>query len=113
MGPAFRAQTPDGQYAIVEFLSFYERKAAHMFLYFVLIGLLLLALRPLLRSNGRLASAAAGLCAVLAALDEFHQTFVPGRAGMPRDVAVDMAGAACFLLLWWLVRRVWLSYRAR
>lgn len=28
-----------------------------------------------------------------AALDEFHQTFVEGRTGTPRDVLVDMGGA--------------------
>lgn len=106
----FRNQTPEGKYAVVEFLSFYERKAAHMFLYFVLIALLLLALRLFLASPIRQAGIAAGLCTSLAALDEFHQTFVPGRSGHPRDVMVDLAGAACFLLLWWLIRRVWISY---
>lgn len=28
-----------------------------------------------------------------AALDEFHQTFVEGRTGTPRDVLIDMGGA--------------------
>ena len=108
---AFRVLTADGRYAVVEFLSFYERKAAHMFLYFVLLGLLMLALRPLLTSIPRRNGAAMALCAVLACLDEYHQTMVPGRSSELRDVLVDLAGAACFLLLWWLVRRVWKSYR--
>lgn len=108
---AFRVLTAEGKYAVVEFLSFYERKAAHMFLYFVLLGLLMPALRPLLASIPRRNGTAMVLCTVLASLDEYHQTMVPGRSGELRDVLVDLAGAACFLLLWWLVRRVWKSCR--
>lgn len=98
----FRSASEEGREAIVSFLSFYERKAAHMFLYFVLAGLLTLALPKW--DAGRRGAAALGLCAVLAALDEFHQTFVPGRSGQVRDVLVDAAGAACFLLLWAVAR---------
>jgi len=94
----FRSSSEEGRTAIVTFLSFYERKAAHMFLYFVLAGLLMLALPKW--DAGRRAAAALSLCAALAALDEFHQTFIPGRSGQVRDVLVDAAGAACFLLLW-------------
>ena len=43
-------------------------------------------------------AAAMGLCAVLAALDEFHQLFVPGRDGKLSDVLIDTCGAVCFLL---------------
>ena len=42
---------------------------------------------------------ALGLCTVLAALDEFHQRFVPGRDGKLADVLIDLGGAVCFLLL--------------
>lgn len=34
------------------------------------------------------------LCAGWAALDEWHQTFVPNRVGSPLDVLVDLAGAS-------------------
>ena len=42
---------------------------------------------------------------MLAGLDEYHQTFIPGRSGELRDVCVDLAGAAVAvalgaLLLW-------------
>ena len=107
---AFRALTAEGQTAVVEFLSYYERKGAHMFLYFVLMGLLLFALRPWLTSAPKRAAAAIAVCTVLAALDEFHQTFVPGRSGQPSDVLVDLSGAACFLLVWFVVRCVWRVY---
>jgi hypothetical protein len=31
--------------------------------------------------------------------DEFHQTFVPGRSGAPRDVLIDLVGITAGLLL--------------
>ena len=99
LSPAFAAGDLPARNAAVELLSFFERKAAHMFLYFVLILLLWLALTPLLRGRKRQAGLAAALCAALAGLDEVHQTFIPGRSGQPRDVAIDLAGAAVALIL--------------
>ncbi len=39
-----------------------------------------------------------GICALLAALDEFHQSFVPGRVADPLDWGLDMGGAAAGIL---------------
>lgn len=91
----------------VETLSFPVRKAAHMFLYFILALLLLHALTHLVQSGRRkhLWIFAPFLCAALAALDEYHQTLVPGRSGEPRDVLVDLCGAILALGLWALVLR--------
>ena len=36
--------------------------------------------------------------------DEIHQSFVPGRAGAPLDVAIDAIGVVCGVVLWHLVR---------
>ena len=94
------------------FLSLFERKAAHMFLYFVLTGLLLLALHGWPCKFCLKAGCVLGLCGILAAVDEIHQRFVPGRSGELRDVAVDLAGGAVFLLLCWLVRCIRLAYRS-
>lgn len=102
--PSYRNMTPEARNALIESLSFVVRKGAHMFLYFVLMGLLLLALRTLIQHSGCQAAAAAALCALLAGLDEYHQTFVPGRSGELRDVLVDLSGGCIFLLLWWLLR---------
>lgn len=109
LSPAFAAGDFATQNAAVELLSFFERKAAHMFLYFVLILLLWAALLPLLRGRRRQMALSAALCALLAGLDELHQTFIPGRSGQLRDVAVDLTGAAMALLLTaallWTARR--------
>ena len=70
------------------------RKAAHMAEYAVLY---LLARRALhgTYAPSRVWSLAAGVFAVVYALsDEYHQAFVPGRAGLWSDALVDAAGVA-------------------
>jgi VanZ family protein len=46
-----------------------------------------------------LLAAAVGLGVAYAALDEFHQLFVPSRTPSPHDVAVDAMGVATGALL--------------
>ena len=109
VSPSFAGADTAVRSAAVELLSFFERKAAHMFLYFVLALLLWLALSGL---AGRITSRAAGtalLSALLAGLDEYHQTFVPGRSGQLRDIVIDLTGAAAALLL--LAVLLWVGRR--
>lgn len=78
------------------------RKAAHMFEYAVLYAL------------ARRAFSGSGPKAFLftvayAATDEWHQTFVAGRAGAVSDVVVDAAGAGLAAALTALRRRGMLS----
>lgn len=79
-----------------EHLHLYVRKAAHMTEYFLLALSLQL---PLAAWFSRLAFWKTRIftgffCTVLfAALDEFHQTFVPGRSGNVIDVCIDSVGA--------------------
>ncbi|NLM23759.1 MAG: VanZ family protein [Firmicutes bacterium] len=58
-------------------------------------------------------AAAAGRSLLISLLyafsDEFHQLFVPGRDASFLDILLDGAGAAAFLLFYWLV----LSLRSR
>ena len=68
------------------------RKLAHAGEYAVL-GVLLL------RATGR-SGLALALGTLYAAGDEIHQAFVPGRAGRPLDVAIDVLGLACGIYLW-------------
>jgi VanZ family protein len=42
--------------------------------------------------------------AMVASLDEFHQSFLPNRTGIPSDVLLDCCGAAVLLLLYFLLR---------
>lgn len=97
VSPAFAAADYPIQVAAVEMLSFLERKAAHMFLYFVLAVLLCAALcfyTVRIRNRAALSALA---CVILAGIDEYHQTMVPGRSGEVRDVLVDLCGAGIAL----------------
>lgn len=78
------------------------RKCAHVAEYAVLALLLWRALRsvPILRTKTLMVFGAVVLgCALFAASDEFHQTFVKSRTPSVRDVLLDIAGAILGLLI--------------
>jgi VanZ family protein len=86
---------------------FVLRKVAHFSEYALLLALWFRALRGRLDVDRALAAAWA-LVVVYAASDEFHQTFVHGRTGTPRDVLIDAFGALVAALV---IRRVVLRRR--
>jgi len=78
------------------------RKCAHVFEYSVLALLLWRALRsfPTFRARSVMVFGAVLLvCALFAASDEFHQTFVKSRTPSLRDVLLDVGGAFLGLLI--------------
>ena len=56
---------------------------------------------------------AAGLTAFYACTDEFHQLFVPGRAGLLSDVLIDSLSAVLGLVVFLLLQKfvVWFYRR--
>jgi VanZ family protein len=78
------------------------RKCAHVMEYTVLALLLWRALRsvPTLCTKTLVVFLAVLLgCALFAATDEFHQTFIKSRTPSVRDVLLDVAGALLGLLI--------------
>jgi len=77
------------------------RKSAHLTEYAILAGLFFRAFRAGRWPGWQLTWARRGfsLSLVVAALDEFHQGFVPSRGSSPWDVLLDSVGAALMLLL--------------
>ena len=100
-------------------LHHYLRKSGH-FLGYGLLGLAFLrawlcTLKPtraflldarsiLLRRRLRATAFAIASTAFIASCDEFHQSFIPDRTGVPSDVLLDTCGACVLCLLVWLVR---------
>jgi|SRR5215218_733669 len=82
---------------------FLMRKATHFSEYFLLTGLWWWALARRIGPK-RALLAAPSIAIAYAMTDEWHQTFVHGRTGAPRDVLIDSAGA---------LTATWLIYRAR
>jgi VanZ family protein len=90
--------TPQTIWGIVVFM----RHCAHVGEYAVLALLMWRALRnvPVLRTKTVMVFGAALLgCALFAASDEFHQSFVKSRTPSVRDVFLDIAGAISGLLI--------------
>lgn len=55
----------------------------------------------------RCAGLAVSMTLLTAILDEWHQSFDPTRTGTPWDVALDLAGGVCFLLIALFVFKLW------
>ncbi len=103
IGPFLRWFAPDVSDATIASVQLIVRKCGHLTEYAVLAAFLLRALRQqLVNRPGPIAFI---LAAVLAALDEFHQSFVASRTGTPWDVAIDCLGALAGLAIFSLVRR--------
>lgn len=73
-------------------LHFYVRKNAHAFNYFVLTVLGFIAFRSLELTKMKCLIGSCLLSTEFAMLDEFYQTFIPGRSGQVSDVLVDCLG---------------------
>jgi VanZ family protein len=87
------------------------RKCAHFVEYFILSLLVLRGIRAGRKeAHLRWALVAIGIVIGYAALDEFHQSFVPGRGPTVADVLLDTAGGvaaqlvAAIFMLWGDVR---------
>jgi VanZ family protein len=78
------------------------RKLGHVTGYALLTGAWWWALRGVAR---RPLLWAVGISLLYACSDEFHQTFVRGREGTPRDVAIDAIGMGIAALLISLSRK--------
>ena len=106
------AGSEDILFARAEQIHYFVRKAAHMTEYFLLTLSLQLPLRAWfstqLKTNFRILIGFAATV-LFAALDEFHQTFVPGRSGNFTDVCIDSVGAAiasfCLLIFYSLYQK--------
>ena len=97
----FRDLPLEDQERVASSMQFLIRKGAHMSEYALLGVLLVLTLTAW--GFGRRILAALGSGVFYAALDEFHQTFVPGRSGQVRDVLIDSLGLCLGILFLHLV----------
>jgi VanZ family protein len=96
--PFLRWLHPNISLEAIDTVRLLVRKAAHLTEFALLAWLWWRALRKPKRHDARPWSwqqAATALIVVIfyAAVDEFHQRFVPGRTGSIRDVCIDTTGA--------------------
>ncbi len=101
----FRQQKTEAELsAQAESMQLFIRKGAHMGEYALLAFLLCLHLCYYPISKKQLVILALGITAGYAAADEFHQLFVPGRAGRLSDVCIDSLGGILGILFSRIVR---------
>lgn len=90
--PGFTELTDAEKTAKIESVTYFVRKSAHFVVFAVLGFLTCAALWSCDASVKRAFLLAAVIGALYAVSDEVHQAFVPGRAGMIRDVILDTFG---------------------
>jgi len=110
--PVLRWLLPHSSPETLELLHHLIRKCAHFVEYFIFGLLVLRGIRAGRKeTHFGWALVAVGIVAGYAALDEFHQSFVPGRGPAVADVLLDTAGGvaaqlvAALLMLWGDVRK--------
>lgn len=89
---------------IVEKYSFPVRKLAHFTEYFIL-GVIVLNCLVTFGVNKRTLIYTSLFCIIVAATDEYHQTFISGRSGNINDILLDSSGS---LIGTYLVSRFYL-----
>jgi VanZ family protein len=101
--PVLRWLFPHWSNDTLELMHGIIRKSAHVTEYFIFSIFLLRALRGKNRDwTLRWAVWAVVIAAGYAALDEFHQSFVPSRTASPWDALIDTVGASAAQAVLWL-----------
>ena len=100
--PFLRWLKPDISSETLAQIHFFARKLGHIFEY----ALLAIFLWRALRSGANLRVKISILvvvvwfvCAIFAATDEFHQSFIPSRTASPNDVVIDIFGVVIGLTI--------------
>jgi len=100
--PFLRWLKPDISSETLAQIHFFARKLGHIFEY----ALLAIFLWRALRSGANLQVKISILvivvwfvCAIFAATDEFHQSFIPSRTASPNDVVIDIFGVVIGLTI--------------
>jgi len=102
IGPILRWFNPDVSPETIARIQFFVRKAGHLTEYAILATLIWRALRRGTSWQMKMSVLfvlAWFVCALFAASDEFHQSFVPSRTASPKDVMIDTVGALIGLLI--------------
>lgn len=96
----FDALDKQYQESVTDIITVIVRKTAH-FLEFFILGLISCFIALTYKDKGYFVRIVCTVffCVIYAISDEFHQCFVPGRAGKFGDVCIDSAGSILAILL--------------
>lgn len=88
------------------------RKSAHFIMYMVLATFVFLTIKNFTEALGFSFVFGHMVVTLLAGIDEYHQSFVPGRSMELRDVMIDSAGALLAMLLLYILFKAQESSRS-
>ncbi|USK59561.1 VanZ family protein [Peribacillus asahii] len=91
---------------MVHFIEFFIRKAAHLFVFFVLGSLSWLVSTRIWKSKVIAAIVAAFFVFLYASLDEIHQHYTNGRSALVEDVLLDKCGGILGIVMCIIVFRM-------
>jgi VanZ family protein len=102
IGPLLHWLKPDISPDAIAQIQFFVRKGAHLTEYAILAAVLWRALRDGTQFQWKMSISAGTVllvCALFAASDEFHQSFVASRTASANDALIDICGAMISLTI--------------
>ena len=95
----------------VKTMNHYIRKNAHFFVYMILGLLLINAIDDSKYSQKITISLAIFLGVLTASLDEFYQSFIPGRGPGFKDVLIDTSGLLLGIVIYHIIKKYLVKFR--
>lgn len=91
--------------SLLDMINFIVRKSAHITEYFILTLLTISLLKEYTKKQNVILVSSLIFCFIYALTDEFHQSFVPGRSSLFRDVLIDTSGSILSLVSYYLYQK--------
>lgn len=91
--------------SLLDMINFIVRKSAHITEYFILALLTISLLKEYTKKQSVILVSSLIFCFIYALTDEFHQSFIPGRSSLFRDVLIDTSGSVLSLVSYYLYQK--------
>lgn len=91
--------------SLLDMINFIVRKSAHITEYFILTLLTISLLKEYTKKQNVILVSSLIFCFIYALTDEFHQSFIPGRSSLFRDVLIDTSGSVLSLVSYYLYQK--------
>ena len=92
--------------SLIDLINFTIRKLAHLFEYTLLALLTISLLKEYTTKEKIILISSLVFCFLYAITDEFHQSLVPGRSCLFKDVLIDTAGSLIGIIIYLTIKRI-------
>lgn len=92
--------------SLIDIINFTIRKLAHLTEYFILTHLTISLLKEYTTREKIILAISIIFCFIYAMADEFHQSLIPGRTSLFRDVIIDTIGGFIALITYKLFHKI-------